>query len=79
MEFLEIPQLWVLSVGRGVPPKAGLAYLFRATCLRPAKAGLRAGRLRSPLSTDYEAITRITNTLKNKEKSVKSFFQLCVI
>jgi hypothetical protein len=29
--------------------------------------------------TDYEAITRITNTLKNKEKSVKSFFQICVI
>jgi hypothetical protein len=29
--------------------------------------------------TDYEAITPITNTLKNKEKSVKSFFQICVI
>jgi hypothetical protein len=29
--------------------------------------------------TDYEPITRITNTLKNKEKSVKSFFQICVI
>ncbi len=29
--------------------------------------------------TDYEAITRITNTLKNKEKSVESFFQICVI
>ena len=32
-----------------------------------------------PDYTDYEAITRITNTLKNKEKSVESFFQICVI
>ncbi len=29
----------------------------------------------SPDYTDYEAITQITNTLKNKEKSVESFFE----
>ncbi len=29
--------------------------------------------------TDYETITRITDTLKNKEKSVESFFEICVI
>jgi len=32
-----------------------------------------------PDSADYETITQITNTLKNKEKSVKSLFQICVI
>jgi len=29
--------------------------------------------------TDYETITQITNALNNREKSVKSFFEICVI
>jgi len=32
-----------------------------------------------PDDADYKAITPIGNTSKNKEKSVKSFFQICVI
>ena len=32
-----------------------------------------------PDYTDYEVITRITNALKNNEKSVESFFEICVI
>jgi len=32
-----------------------------------------------PDYTDYGTITPIKNTLKNKEKSVESFFQICVI
>lgn len=36
-------------------------------------------KLEIPDYTDYEAITRITNTLKNREKSVESFFEICVI
>jgi len=29
--------------------------------------------------TDYETIAQIRNTLKNREKSVESFFEICVI
>jgi hypothetical protein len=29
--------------------------------------------------TDYEMITQIRNALKNNEKSVESFFKICVI
>jgi len=40
-------------------------------------AFLKSGEM--PDYTDYEAITRITNTFKNREISGESFFEICVI
>jgi len=34
---------------------------------------------KSLITPIMKTITRITNTFKNKEKSVESFFQICVI
>jgi hypothetical protein len=45
--------------------------------ITPLPAPPRSGTV--PAGRDYETITRITNTLKNKEKSVESFLQICGI
>lgn len=39
----------------------------------PLPTGRQARSTPGPASRDYEAITRITKTLKSKEKSVESF------
>jgi hypothetical protein len=49
--------------------------------LKPFRTGVRSQAPRPclPAGRDDETITRITNAPTNREKSVESFFEICVI